>query len=187
MTHIYFVRHAEPNYNNHDDLTRELTAKGWADRERVCTFLEGKGISRAYSSPFKRSIDTISAFTEKHQLPVTLYDDFRERGIGPWLEDFNSYAKKQWSDFSYAIEGGESLAEVQKRNIAALTKVLKECDGQNIVIGTHGTALSCIINYYDKSFGYDDFERIKAILPWLVEMHFDGEKFISWQEHQLGE
>ncbi|SHO51528.1 hypothetical protein SAMN02745217_03242 [Anaerocolumna xylanovorans DSM 12503] len=25
MTVVYFVRHAEPNYNNHNDETRELT------------------------------------------------------------------------------------------------------------------------------------------------------------------
>ena len=28
MTTVYFVRHAEPNLMNHDDLTRELSAKG---------------------------------------------------------------------------------------------------------------------------------------------------------------
>ena len=28
MTTIYFVRHAEPNYMNHDDMLRELTKKG---------------------------------------------------------------------------------------------------------------------------------------------------------------
>ena len=31
MTNIYFVRHAEPNYSNHDDLTRELSTKGLQD------------------------------------------------------------------------------------------------------------------------------------------------------------
>ena len=33
MTNIYFVRHAEPNYNNHDDLTRELSPKGFVNNE----------------------------------------------------------------------------------------------------------------------------------------------------------
>lgn len=27
-TTFYFIRHAEPNYNNHDDVLRELTEKG---------------------------------------------------------------------------------------------------------------------------------------------------------------
>ncbi len=187
MTTIYFVRHAEPNYNNHDDMSRELTAKGWADRQQVSAFLENKNITKAYSSPFKRSVDTISAFTEKYNMEISTNYDFRERGIGPWLDDFNSYARKQWSDFSYTIEGGETLAQVQERNIKALSEILQKHKGENIVIGTHGTALSCIINYYDKSFVYDDFERIKAVLPWIVEMNFDGEKFISWAEHQLPE
>lgn len=31
MTTLYFIRHAEPNYNNYDDLTRELSPKGLED------------------------------------------------------------------------------------------------------------------------------------------------------------
>ena len=38
MTTIYFVRHAEPNYNNHDDILRELSEKGLKDRELVTDF-----------------------------------------------------------------------------------------------------------------------------------------------------
>ena len=118
MTTVYFVRHAEPNYNNHDDMTRELTEKGWADRERVTEFLKDKGITKAYSSPFKRSIDTIGDFTEKFKLTVETDYDFRERKVGDgWLDDFDSFAKQQWADFSYKLEHGESLAEVQERNI----------------------------------------------------------------------
>lgn len=28
MTSVYFVRHAQPNINNHNNLTRELSEKG---------------------------------------------------------------------------------------------------------------------------------------------------------------
>lgn len=31
MTEVYYVRHAEPNYENHDDRMRELTEKGLRD------------------------------------------------------------------------------------------------------------------------------------------------------------
>ena len=31
ITTVYFVRHAEPNYNNHDDRLRELSEKGMED------------------------------------------------------------------------------------------------------------------------------------------------------------
>ena len=57
MTKVYFVRHAEPNYNNHDDLTRELTEKGLRDREKVKEFLADKEIDVVMSSPFKRAYE----------------------------------------------------------------------------------------------------------------------------------
>ena len=28
MTKVFFVRHAEPNYDNHDDRSRELSPRG---------------------------------------------------------------------------------------------------------------------------------------------------------------
>ena len=45
MTNVYFVRHAQPNYENHDDLTRELTEKGLQDRKLVTEFLRDKEVS----------------------------------------------------------------------------------------------------------------------------------------------
>jgi 2,3-bisphosphoglycerate-dependent phosphoglycerate mutase len=42
MTTLYFVRHAEPNYNNHDDLTRELTENGLRDRHKAARWLADK-------------------------------------------------------------------------------------------------------------------------------------------------
>lgn len=186
MTTVYFVRHAEPNYNNHDDMTRELTEKGWADRERVTEFLKDKGITKVYSSPFKRSIDTIGDFTEKFKLTVETDYDFRERKVGDgWLDDFDSFAKQQWADFSYKLEHGESLAEVQERNIKALQKVLAACKDENVVIATHGTALSTIVHNYHPSYCYEDFYRIQDVMSWIVMMKFDGLNFVEWKECEL--
>ena len=91
-----------------------------------------------------------------------------------WIEDSNGFCKRQWSDFDYKLSDGESLREVQRRNVAALQRVLREYSGESIVIGTHGTALSTIINFYDSSFGYEQFSEIKGLMPWLVCMKFDG-------------
>ena len=62
MTIVYFVRHAEPNYENYDDRNRELTAKGLADRKIVTNYLADKGIEAVLSSPYKRAIDTVRDF-----------------------------------------------------------------------------------------------------------------------------
>ena len=82
MTTIYFVRHAEPNYDNHDDLSRELSNKGLQDRKLVKKFLLDKRIDAALSSPYKRAVDTIADFAESVNLEIEIIDDFRERKIG---------------------------------------------------------------------------------------------------------
>ena len=92
MTTVYFVRHAEPNYNNHDDSLRELSAKGLKDRKLVTAFLADKGIDVALSSPYKRAIDTIRDFTDSFGLHIDIMDEFRERKVdSEWIEDFVSH------------------------------------------------------------------------------------------------
>lgn len=127
------------------------------------------------SSPYKRSIDTVKEFADTYGFKIETIYDFRERKTDSvWIEDFSGFSKKQWDDFDYKHSDGESLREVQNRNIKALEVVLKKYRDKNIVIGSHGTALSAIINYYDKSFGYSDFLKIKSLMPWIVQLTFDN-------------
>ena len=35
MTKVFFVRHAEPNYDNHDDRSLELSPRGMEDRKKI--------------------------------------------------------------------------------------------------------------------------------------------------------
>lgn len=177
MTIVYFVRHAEPNYNNHDDLKRELTAKGKEDSKQVTKFLLKKPIDVILSSPYKRAVDTLSDLSLSSNLPIITIEAFKERKIdNVWIEDFTTFARQQWLDFDYKLADGESLGEVQKRNITALQKVLRQYPNKQIVIGSHGTALSTIINYYNPSFDYEHFEAIRSLMPWIVQFTFDDTK-----------
>ncbi len=180
MTKIYFIRHCEPNFNNHHDLTRELSDKGTADTRLVTEYLWDKNISAVLSSNYKRAVDTVKPFADSLGLPVITEPDFRERQVdGGWIEDFNSFARNQWADFDFKLSGGESLREVQERNIRALKAVLSDYEGKNVAIGSHGTALSTIINYYVPSFGHENFRKIKGIMPWIVAFSFERDTCIS--------
>ena len=182
MTTVYFVRHAKPNFNNHDDLTRELSQQGLEDRKLVTEYLCDKEIDVVLSSPFKRAVDTVKDFADVRGLKVIPVFDFRERRVDSgWIEDFNSFCEKQWADFDYKLLDGECLREVQERNIRALNQVLKEYEGKSIVVGSHGTALSTIINFNDKSFGHREFEEIKTLMPWIVKFTFDKDACVEIQ------
>lgn len=115
-------------------------------------------------------------------LEIQTISDFSEREIGTWIDNFSQFSKQQWTDFNFKLENGESLKEVQERNISALEKFLNEFPNQNIIIGTHGTTLSTIINFYDENFLYDDFEKQKDKMPHIIEMNFEKTECLSYQE-----
>lgn len=188
MTTVYFVRHAEPNYENHDDLTRELSSRGLEDRKLVTRFLNTKGIDVVLSSPYKRAVDTVKDFADANGLGIIVIEDLRERCVGnEWIDDFNGFCQKQWGDFGYKLLDGENLREVQDRNITALRRILKDHKDKNIAIGSHGTAISTIINFFDSSFGYKDFEKIKALMPWIVRFSFEGAHCVEIEKYNLFE
>lgn len=184
-TKIYFVRHAHPDFSIRDDMIRPLSEKGVIDTKKVTNVLMDKNISIIYSSPYKRAIDTIKDFAENINIEIKIDDDFRERNIGEWVEDFKAFSTRQWEDFDFKIEQGESLREVQERNIEALFKVIHNHSGQNVAIGTHGTALCTIINYYNPEFGYVDFWNMVDKMPYILCFTFDGMKLESIEEIEV--
>ena len=94
MTHLYYVRHAQPDYSVHDDLTRPLTEKGMRDCALVTAFLADKSIDRVFSSPYKRAVDTVQPFAAQAHLPITLIDDLRERRIDSDFVCFSTILKE---------------------------------------------------------------------------------------------
>lgn len=181
MTTVYFVRHAQPVFRHADDRTRPLSAEGLADRALVLEALRDVRVDAFYSSPYKRSYDTVAPAAASFGLPVITDERFREREAG---EGGNGEAmfRARWADFGFHEPGGESLGDVQKRNIAALNDVLDANPGKTVVIGTHGTALSTILNHYDPTFGCEDFLRVIDWMPYVVEMTFNGRARVGMRE-----
>ena len=182
MTKVFFVRHAQPLHEHSDDRTRPLTDEGVNDTFIVLDTLKDKGIDAFYCSPYKRSMDTIKETAEHYHKEIQTDERLREREKG---ENGNNHGmfQKRWENHDYHEEGGESIRMVQSRNIEALKEILENNQGKNIVIGTHGTALSSIMNYYNPDFGCNDFLRIIDWMPYIVELDFEGQVLVNVKEH----
>lgn len=177
MTSIYFVRHAQSDRTFQQEQSRPLTAEGVSDSEKITEVLKDKGITRILSSPYKRALQTVGSLSEALGINIEIDEDFRERNAGKWHGDrFFDYVKRQWENFDYASEGGESLRQVQERNINAVNRALEKFKGETIAIATHGTALSTILNYYYPDYGYEEFLKIADLMPLVIKLTFDGEK-----------
>ena len=181
MTTIYFVRHCKPDFKISDDRNRPLTEEGLKDALKVRDFLSDKNIDVFISSPYRRSVESIKKAAEYYAKQIETDERLRERKAGIDSNN-NEMFKKRWADFTFAEPEGESIGAVQKRNIEALEEILKRYSGKTIVIGTHGTALSSIINYYDSSFNCDSFLRIINFMPYIVKMEFEGKTKVSQED-----
>ena len=182
MTTIYFVRHAQSDYRSGSDRERGLTAEAMEDCRVVLDFLRDKPVDAFYCSPYRRSMDTIQEAADHFGLAIRTDERLRERETVPG-GNCRELFRKRWADFDWHEPGGESLRSVQRRNIAALTDILTAEDGKNIVIGTHGTALSTVLNYFDPGFGCDDFLRIIDWMPYIIELDFEGTRYLTRTEH----
>lgn len=183
MTTVYFIRHAQSDRFVHDDRTRPLTAEGMNDTKRITETLENAGIQHIISSPYTRTIQTVTDLSVKLGIDIETDEDFRERNAGQWHgENFLEFIRQQWKDFSFRILDGECLADVQKRNISALERWTEKYNGETIAIATHGTALSTIINYFYPDYNYESFMRILDYMPYVVKMEIDGDKCLSSEE-----
>lgn len=180
MKTIYFVRHCTPDISVREDCIRPLNPQGMKDAVRLTECFAGMDVQRVVSSPYLRAVDTVRGIAESRALPVETDMDLRERAVGGWVEDFDSFARAQWADRDYALPGGESLNQVARRNRDALQRLLAH-PAQTTMVGTHGTALCALLSSFDPDFGYEGFRRIQNVMPWVVQCTFDGESLVHWQ------
>ncbi|MDE6724538.1 MAG: histidine phosphatase family protein, partial [Ruminiclostridium sp.] len=118
MIHIYFIRHAQSDRSFQQEQGRPLTAEGVSDSEKITEVLKDKGITHILSSPYKRTLQTVESLSEALGINIEIDEDLKERDAGKWHGDrFFDYVKQQWENFDYASDGGESLRQVQCRNI----------------------------------------------------------------------
>ena len=161
MTTIYFMRHSETlkynNINNNDSLQIQnekwpLTVNGESIAKEKSKVEELLHFDVVYSSNYVRAISTAKYFINDK---VNIDESFGERkfGINNWEELPNNFGEKQFENFDYKLNDGESLNEVIFREINSLNRILCEHKNQKILVVGHSTALAslfskwCEVNY----------------------------------------
>lgn len=182
LTQLYFVRHAQPDYRQGNNRTFSLSEEGMSDRLRAAEVLSGIRFDTAVSSPYVRSIETIRPVVEAQKLSLSLDERLRERDNPGGSSNTHAMFRRRWADFDFHEEGGESLRSTQQRNVAAVQDILAAHAGQIVLVGTHGTALSTIINYYAPAFLIEEFLRIIDFMPYIIRLDFDGTVYLRREE-----
>lgn len=171
MTTIYLIRHSKPLKPNNTYTKDNLQLQN----EKCILSIDGEEIARkafdkdifdnidfVYASNYVRTIATAKYVAFKNNVDVNIVDNLGERkfGITSWDELPENFERKQFLDENYKIGNGESQKEVRERMYSALMKILADNKGKNVVVVSHGTAISyllktwCDINIYDDKLRY---------------------------------
>jgi len=174
---VLLVRHAEPMPFGTPDIAdddRPLTESGRAAARELAAELDGWELTAIYSSPYARSVETVTVLAERRGMRVQLLDDLRERrhDVGQH-DDWRVTLERAWTDTDYALPGGESSRDAQRRAIGILDLLrVRHSDGGRLVLGSHGNLISLMLQALEPGVGFDFHMAMPT--PALYRLTHDG-------------
>ncbi len=174
---VLLVRHAEPvavGTPGFDDDERPLSPAGRAAAELLASELDGWHINAIYSSPYARALETVTVLGDRRGMPIQVLTDLRERRLSTEPHDgWRESLERAWTDADYAMPGGESGRDAQRRAVAILDLLrARHPDGGRLVVGSHGNLISLILQALEPEV---DFAFHMAMpMPALYRLTHDG-------------
>ena len=146
---IYLVRHGETEWNKEGVFRGRkdfpLNETGRAQALKTGEFFAGKDISRIYSSPLSRALETAAPISDVADCPVAAMEEFTDMAFGLWegltIDEARALLPREYDIWlkapqRFGIVGGESLSGVRRRIKKGLAAALSDGEG-DIVIVTH--------------------------------------------------
>lgn len=179
MTTIYLLRHSQPfrkllgeyNVNEIEQLRNEKNPLS-VDGERLAYEMserkELQNIDVIYSSHYVRTMCTAKYIAENNNIKLNVDERLGERkfGVTNMSELPLSFFENQFRNWDYKLENGESANEVSKRMNEALLDILNKNKGSNIVVVSHGTAISTMVKTWCEVVLNENTK--------LIEFYFNG-------------
>lgn len=181
---VLLVRHAEavpvgaPGWDAANDDERPLTEAGRRAAQELADELEPYVITRVYSSPYRRAVETVEPTAERRALPITVLQDLRERRLTPTQrDDWLEVLRAAWEDPDYALEGAESGRAAQMRGMGVLDLLrVRHPDGGRLLLGSHGNLISLILHALEP--GVDADFHLAMPNPAIYHLEHDG---LGWR------
>jgi probable phosphoglycerate mutase len=161
--HLYFVRHGESEANvlrviSNRGRVHPLTERGRAQTVDLAERLRPVGVTRIYTSPLLRAVQTAEILSATLDVPYEITDALREYdcGVIEGRSDPESWAqhraqRDEWlirRRWKTRIEGGESFLDMERRFapfVRGLAGDVAQRSGECIVLVGHGGLYACML------------------------------------------
>ena len=205
-TIVYLIRHSEQlkingikNIDENDQINNEkiiLSVEGENKARKLSERKEFNNIDIIWSSNYVRAIATAKYIAYRNNLEINIDSNFNERKLGNLnnLKDIGknkkySYTEEQLLDEKLKNIDGENRVEVNNRMSNSLNKILRENEGKNIVIVSHGAAIKFLLMNWcelNKNFKLTYKDVILDITsPCLLKLTFRKNKLVSLEQELL--
>jgi len=151
MTRIILVRHGQTEWNRVErfrgraDVPLNETGLAQAEAAGKRVAAEWQPVA-VYSSPLSRAVKTAEAIAKHFNLLVQIHDGLADIDYGQWQGLTPDEARERWPAALHAwynepevarIPGGETLADLRVRGMAAVNELAARHAGQTIVLVGH--------------------------------------------------
>ena len=174
VTCIVLVRHGQTEWNRVErfrgradvPLNESGLAQAEATGKRVAA---GWRPTAVYTSPLSRAVKTAEAVARHAALPVLVHPGLADIDYGEWQGLTPDEARSRWPDMVEAwysaphtaqIPGGETLAGLRARGMAAVAELAAKHAGQTIVVVGH-TVINRILLLGVLGLGNDRFWHLR--------------------------
>lgn len=152
---LLLIRHGRIKANRagrwHGSTDSRLTWYGRRQARYLARKLKNRALTALYTSPLLRCQATAAAIAKQSELEIRVDDDLREWSLGDWEDvsfaDLNAdhdFFRLTRADPSFVPPGGESIAQVSARFVAALERIADAHAG-HVAVVTHGAAMAVAI------------------------------------------
>ena len=159
-TQLIIVRHGETEWNLNGriqgHLDSPLTKSGRAQAEAIASRLQAIEINALYSSDLGRAYATAQIISNKTGHHILTDKRLRELHLGKFEGLTEGEVRKQYPDefvylrnaeLDYIYPGGESKGQFSARLISCLEELMEKHYGGQILVITHGGALSRLMRH----------------------------------------
>lgn len=158
MTRFIIVRHGETTWNKEGRYQGQqdtpLSSRGREQGEKVALALRDIPIHAVYASPLRRAYETAEMCARYHHLPVQREARLLEINHGDWEGRLAQEIQVQYPELLHKwhttvvgvrMPGGETLAEVQHRAMAAIYDMVARHDGQTVLVVGHDAVNKAVL------------------------------------------
>ncbi len=149
-TTLLFVRHGQPDYPEDRIYARAddpgLTHVGLAQAEALGGWIKGNPVDAVYVSPTRRTLETVAPMSAILGREAVTDERLEERHFGIWEGLFFDEIRDDHPDdflswktdpIGFAPQGGETVADLEKRMSAAVTDMHETHRGGTVLVVCH--------------------------------------------------